>query len=300
MGWRRALCAGILTDMARTHHRRRELFPADRGLQARMLMAIVVTPTIAIGGTIFLLLTLNGWHWWLFVGLALLGLVVCVRDLVRSAKGEPLKPGEEPELWAIVDRLCVTADLPRPELVLEERAEPNSWVVDLPRRTPRLHVTRKLLTMLEPAELEAVIAHELAHLAHRDAVVMTVTGLPGDALFRVAGGNGGSWNPGGAVGIVAHAGSLALSRHRELTADRGAAMLTGKPSALASALLKMSGVLVPKDDLRTGWQSLNLLPSGEDSRWWFWRTHPTVEQRIAKLERMERRLAGARPGLPGD
>jgi heat shock protein HtpX len=284
--------------MARTHHRRRELFPPDRGLQARMVMAIVVTPTFAIGGTIFLLLKLDGWHWWLFVGLALLGLAVCVSDLVRSTRGEPLEPGTEPELVGIVDRLCVTADLPRPELVLEESAEPNSWVVDLPRRRPRLHVTRKLLDLLEPAELEAVIAHELAHLAHRDAAVMTVTGLPGDALYRVAGSSGGSWNPGGAVGIVARFGSLALSRHRELTADQGAALLTGRPSALASALLKISGVLVPQEDLRTGWQSLNLLPSGDESRWWFWRTHPPVEKRIAKLEKMEMRLAAARVRAP--
>jgi heat shock protein HtpX len=283
--------------MARTRQRRSELFPPDRGLQARMLMAIVLTPTFAIGGSVFLLLKLDGWHWWLFVGLASLGLVFCVTDLVRAARGEPLAPGAEPELWAIVDRLCVTADLPRPELVLEESGEPNSWVVDLPGRRPRLHVTRKLLDLLEPAELEAVIAHELAHIAHRDATVMTVTGLPGDALYRVAGGGGGSWNPGGAIGFLARFGSLALSRHRELAADRGAAMLTGRPSALASALLKMSGVLVPEGDLRgTGWQSLNLLPAREEDGWWSrpFHTHPRVEKRIAKLEKMEMRLAAAR------
>lgn len=261
-----------------------------------MLLAVVVTPLVAIGGTVVCLLKLDGWHWWLFVALASLGLVGCVSDLVRSAKGEPLAPDEEPELWAIVDRLCVTADLPRPELVVEESHVPNSWVVDLPGRTPRLHVTRKLLALLEPAELEAVIAHELAHLAHRDATVMTVTGLPGDALFRITGGAGGSWYPGAAVGMVARAGSMALSRHRELTADRGAAMLTGRPSALASALLKISGVLAPDEDLRVGWQSLNLLPADGDRSWWFWRTHPKVEKRVAALEKMERRLAAARPG----
>jgi heat shock protein HtpX len=265
-----------------------------------MLVAMIVTPAIALGGSVFLLFRLDGWHWWLFVGLALLGLLVCVGDMRDAAKGEPLAPGEEPELWAIVDRLCVTADLPRPEVVVDEAAEPNSWVVDLPGRRPRLHVTRRLLDILEPAELEAVIAHELAHLAHRDAVVMTVVGLPGDALYRVAGGGGGSWNPGGAVGWLAHFGSLALSRHRELTADRAAAMLTGRPSALASALLKISGVLAPKEDLRVGWQSLNLLPSGEQSRFWFWNTHPSVEKRIATLERMETRLAAARVRAPRD
>jgi heat shock protein HtpX len=286
----------MLTAMARTHHRRRELFPADRGLQARMLMAIVMTPTIAIGGSVVLLLALSGWHWWVFVGLAALGLAVCVADLVRAAKGEPLAPDAEPELWAIVDRLCVTADLPRPELVLEESAEPNSWVVDLPRRAPRLHVTRKLLDLLEPSELEAVIAHELAHIAHRDALVMTVTGLPGDALWKAGGGS--TFNPGGYVGFFARIGSLSLSRHRELAADRAAAVLTGRPSALASALLKMRGVLVPEDDLRAGWQSLNLLPLGEESRWRFWRTHPSVETRVAKLEKMEMRLGAARVRAP--
>jgi heat shock protein HtpX len=265
-----------------------------------MLMAIFVTPVVAIGGTVFFLLKLHGWHWWLFIGLGLLGLAVCVSDMARSMRGDPLPAGAEPELEGIVDRLCVASDLPRPQLVVEESLAPNSWVVDLPGRAPRLHVTRKLLNLLEPAELEAVIAHELAHLAHRDATVMTVTALPGDALFRATGGVGGSLYPGAFVGMVARVGSMALSRHRELTADRGAAMLTGRPSALASALLKMSGVLTPEDDLRTGWQSLNVLPSGEDKGWWFWRTHPSVEKRIAKLERMERRLATARAGAPRD
>jgi heat shock protein HtpX len=265
-----------------------------------MLMAIVVTPTFAIGGTILLLLRLRGWHWWLFVGLALLGLALCVSDMRRAVKGEPLAPGTEPELEGIVDRLCVTADLPRPELVLEESLEPNSWVVDLPGRPPRLHVTRRMLDVLEPPELEAVIAHELSHLAHRDAAVMTVTGLPGDAPYRSVGGVGGSLNPGGTIGLLARFGSLALSRHRELAADRSAAMLTGRPSALASALLKMSGVLVPESDLRTGWQSLNLLPEDEAGGRWSWllRTHPSVEKRIAKLEKMEMRLGAARVRAP--
>lgn len=295
--WCFALCAGTLTAMARSARRRRELFPPDRGLQARMLVAIVVTPLITIGGSVFLLLRLDGWHWWAFVGFGLLGLLVCIGELRDAGEGEPLAPGQEPELWAIVDRLCVTADLPRPVLVLDEGAEPNSWVVDLPGRPPRLHVTRKLMDLLEPAELEAVIAHELAHVAHRDATVMTVVGLPADALLKTGVGN---WNPGSYVGFVARIGSLTLSRHRELTADRGAAMLTGRPSALASALLKMSGVLGPDEDLRVGWQSLNLLPAGKESRWWFWRTHPSVETRVAKLEKMEMRLAAARVRAPRD
>lgn len=167
---------------------RPELFPADRGLIARMVAVSVLTPLSIVALLVLMLFPLHGKVWALGIVIAL-GIFKVVRDVRRRPDDRVLGEGEEPELAAIVDRLCVVADLPRPELVVHEDAEPNSWIVDPPRRVPRLHVTRGLLELLEPVELEAVVAHELAHVANRDATVMTVVALPVEALSR----GGESW-----------------------------------------------------------------------------------------------------------
>jgi heat shock protein HtpX len=115
-----------------------------------------------------------------------------------------------------------------------ERPEPNSCVVHLPRRKPRLCLTKALREQLTLQELEAVLGHELAHIANRDALVMSVVGMPGWIMLNVRGGG-----PDGllvaVIGLVSQASTLILSRYRELAADAGAANLTGRPSALASA-----------------------------------------------------------------
>ena len=160
----------------------------------------------------------------------------------------------------MVERLCVLADLPKPAIVLDRQLQPNSWIEGTKRGGFRLHLTQGLLELLEPRELEAVIAHELAHVANRDAAVMTVVGGPGEALLsggvRVA---GQGWWPlvvGGAaatlIGWVGTVGTRALSRYREFAADEGAVRLTGSPAALASALMKVTEGLgaIPRRDLR--------------------------------------------------
>jgi heat shock protein HtpX len=239
-----------------------------------------------------------------------IGLAGVVAERRRTSSARVLAADEEPELHAVVQRLCLVADLPRPEIALDDERQPNSWIVDPPGRAPRLHVTRGLLDLLAPAELEAVVAHELSHVAHRDATVMTVVGLPGAALRQGGGNELGWWGPlvagrvlGLVIGTLAGIGSNALSRYRELTADAGAAALTGRPSALASALMKVSGdlVRVPADDLRAvaGRDALHLLPVEDVTGWrrLLGATHPTVERRIAALQRLERELQHARPAL---
>lgn len=241
---------------------------------------------------------------------AVVGIAAAVVERRRAPTGRVLGPGEEPGLQGAVDHLCVMADLPRPDVVVEAERQPNSWVVDAPGRRPRLHVTRGLLDRLDRHELEAVIAHELSHVAHRDATVMTVVGLPG-AILADGGGTGGfCWGfwplqlgrlVALAIGRVAGLGTSTLSRHRELIADAGAARLTGRPSALASALMKVSGDLtrIPAADLRgvASRDAFHLLPTRGERGGLLGRmeaTHPTLEQRIAALERLERRLQGAR------
>jgi heat shock protein HtpX len=227
----------------------------------------------------------------------------------RAAAVE-LTPEAAPELHATLERLCVVADLPKPRLVLEPEAQPNSWVVSLGRSRSRLHLTQGLLDRLGPAELEGVIAHELAHVAQRDALVMTVVGGPGAALqsggSALARHAAGFWvlGLGGAaaylIGWLGTLGARILSRHRELAADAGAVALTGNPSALASALAKVSAslALIPAADLRVaaGRDAFHLLPVARAGRGLpLPATHPAVAARIARLERMEARLQAARP-----
>jgi heat shock protein HtpX len=291
--------------------RRRDLFPSDRRLQARMVLAAIGTPLFVIGALLAAVVLLP--HK-VLAGLALalvFGGVAVVREHRAAVEGKPLADGQEPELHAVVERLCLLADLPQPEIVLHRERQPNSWVFDLPRRAPRLHVTTGLLETLEPAELEAVIAHELSHVAHHDATVMTVVGLPGEMLGR---GTGRGWGFGflvfgqlvaAAVSFVASFGTRALSRHRELAADAGAARLTGHPAALASALRKVSGEIarVPKRDLRAvTLDAFGLLPTSRESATSpmdrLRATHPPLARRIAALERLERELHGARLAPP--
>ena len=249
------------------------------------------------------------------------GIVGAVKARRRVETARPLRPGEHPELHATVERLCVLADLPRAEIVVDDEKQPNSWIVDPPGRAPRLHLTKGLLEMLPPPELEAVVAHELAHVANRDATVMTVVGGPGAVLLeggRLVARHGGWWLMqmgalvAGIVGLLSQVGTNTLSRHRELAADAGAAALTGHPAALASALMRVSGALalVPAEDLRVaaGRDAFHLLPVGRsesDSAWGrlartragrrIGATHPSLERRLAELERLERRLHTARP-----
>ncbi|HEV7752635.1 MAG TPA: M48 family metalloprotease [Baekduia sp.] len=288
--------------------RRRDLFPADRGLQARMVLAAVLTPTVVLALLALCVMVLPAR---ILVGLGLatlLGVGAVVAERRRTDVAHLLAPGEEPGLRAIVTRLCVVADLPEPEIAVDEERQPNSWIVDAPGRAPRLHVTRGLLELLEPAELEAVVAHELSHVVNRDATVMTVVGLPGAVLLRGGGANVwfGLWLMAGrlvgtAIGTIAAIGSNTLSRYRELTADAGAVALTGRPSALASALMKVSGALVrvPGEDLRAvaARDALHLLPVETATGWRraLHATHPTVERRLAALARLEHELQHARP-----
>ncbi|MCW3005585.1 MAG: peptidase Ste24p [Solirubrobacterales bacterium] len=287
----------------------RDLFPADRGLQARMVVASVVTPLMVVVAVVavalFAPLRIE-----LFFTLAIvIGVWMSVQAYRDAAPGRQLAPADSPQLHALVERLCVAADLPKPVIVRNPEKQPNSWVVARPRRPAELHVTRGLLELLTPAELEAVIAHELAHLAHHDATVMTVVGGPGAVLLE-----GGSRMPGAwlalpamiialVIGAISRFGTNALSRYRELAADAGAAALTGHPAVLAQALRKVSGglELIPSSDLRevAGRDAFHLLAvSDESSGPWLRRagraTHPALALRIARLEAMEQRLHAAR------
>jgi heat shock protein HtpX len=285
------------------HARRRgELFPLDRGLVARMVAAAVVTPLVVVA-TLALLVIVAPWKMVLGVAIAsAIGIGVAVHERKNRPQPTELTADQAPELHAIVERLCVVADLPKPRVVLEHERQPNSWVVSLGRDRAQLHVTDGLLECLEPAELEAVIGHELAHVAHRDAAVMTVIGGPGSVLI-----SGGSkvvragFFPvqlGGVaamlIGWLGSVGTRILSRYREFAADAGAVALTGNPAALASALMKVSDglVAIPKNDLRaaSARDAFHLLPTGESEGPPLPASHPSLRARIERLNRLEARL----------
>src|SRR6478609_546825 len=216
-------------------HRRPDLFRPDRGLQARMVLAAVSTPLIVLACAAAIVaiapLKIVG----AFAVAAAIGIGGTISERRNRPPVRPVSPAQAPELHAIVDRLCVLADVPKPEIVIEPEAQPNSWLVGLSR--------------------------QLAHLVNRDAAVMTAVGGPGAVLL--AGGkrmlrSGGFWFVGlggvvaTGVGRVSLLGTQVLSRDRELAADAGSAALTGRPAALASALRRISGQLrlIPEEDLR--------------------------------------------------
>jgi heat shock protein HtpX len=272
-----------------------------------MLVASLLTPLIvaAVVAAVALLAPLKVALGVLIAGA--LGASFAVAAWRRDEPARSLSREETPELHAVVERLCLLADLPRPRLFLDAERQPNSWVVAPPRRPARLHVTQGLLDALTPDELDAVVAHELAHLANRDAVVMTAVGGPGAVLLDGGRSLINMWplQAGGALawltGAIASVGTNALSRYRELAADAGAAALTGRPAALASALTKVSGGLraIPQDDLRevTARDAFHLLPVDRPPRWLPRRlgaTHPPLERRLAALERLERELHAGR------
>jgi heat shock protein HtpX len=233
-----------------------------------------------------------------------------------SMHGRIVSPAEAPELHAVVDRLCALTDAPKPQVAIAEADMPNAFATG---RTPKravLCVTTGLLRRLEPEELEGVLSHELAHVAHRDVAVMTIASFLGVlagmitrmALYVRMGGRGRDNNAAVVVlGVVVASAIVyalsfllirALSRYRELAADHAGAIVTGRPSALASALVKVSGEMgrIPTRDLRQA-EAFNAfffvpaLARGFSLSSLF-ATHPPLERRLEQLGQLAAQLGG--------
>jgi heat shock protein HtpX len=284
---------------------RPQLFPRDTGLALRMVLAAVVTPLVVLAAlaaiVAFAPLRID-----VFVGIAaLVGIFMAANDRERTRAARAGTRPAPAELASTVERLCLASDLPRPEIVVNAERQPNSWVVWTGRGRYRLHVTEGLLALLSPAELEAVMAHELSHVAHHDAAVMTVVGGPGAVLLQGGSRIARGWPMaiGGlaamGVGWLGSVGSRILSRYREFAADAGAVALTGNPAGLAAALTKVSDglVAIPSRDLRAvaARDAFHLLPVGRRGKYKLPATHPPLRARIERLQRMEASLQSARP-----
>jgi heat shock protein HtpX len=220
---------------------------------------------------------------------------------------------EAPQLHGMITRLCAIADLPKPQVAIVRSGVPNAFATGRNQKNAVVAVTTGILDKLSPAELEAVLAHELSHVKNRDMAVMTIASFISTIAFYFiryglyfgnVGGDrrrdGGSlvlvWLVSIVVWIISFLLIRALSRYREYSADRGSAVITGQPSNLASALMKISGVMdrVPREDLRTveGMNAFFTVPALSGSSIMdLFSTHPSVEKRIAKLERMQQEMS---------
>ena len=233
-----------------------------------------------------------------------------------SMGAKEVTPEQAPELHGAVDRLCALADMPKPRVAIAETDVPNAFATGRNQKNSMVCATTGLMRRLEPDELEGVLSHELSHVAHRDVAVMTIASFLGVlagmmtrmALWTGIGRAGRSSNNNGAqllllliplisalVYVLSFLLTRLLSRYRELSADRAGALLTGKPSALSSALTKISGEMsrIPTRDLRQqeAFNAFYFVPafSGE-SLAALLSSHPPLEKRLDQLGRISAQL----------
>ena len=232
--------------------------------------------------------------------------------IALSAMGaKQVSPEEAPGLHAMIERLCIQADLPKPKIAVADTPMPNAFALGRSQKSATVCATTGIMRVLSPSELEGVMAHELSHVKHRDVLIMTIASFFASLAAIMLqfgfffGGGGDDDNPSilvvllvsFLVYILSFFLMMTLSRYREFAADRGAAIVTGKPSALASALVKISGAMqtVPTNDLREA-ERLNaffIVPASvKGSLQNLFSTHPPMEKRIERLQQLERQLQG--------
>jgi heat shock protein HtpX len=291
-------------------------FGKDTGLQVRMtftlfllgvLYVILVVALIAVGVNGIGVAVIAG-------GLALLNLFASDKLALAAMGARQVSPAEAPQLHAMIDRLCVQADLPKPKVAVANTRMPNAFALGRSPKSATVCATTGIMDLLSPAELEGVLAHELTHVANRDVLVMTLASFFATIAAYIVqfgfffGGGGASDDDDNPSFLVLFLVSLgvyvvsfflmqALSRYREFAADRGSAIITGRPSALASALVKISGGMerIPERDLRASSElsAFYIFPpkTGKALAGLF-STHPPLEKRIAALQRLEAQLQG--------
>jgi heat shock protein HtpX len=295
--------------------KRGEKFGRDTGLQARMVLTMFLLGLVyaVFIGVLFAAGAGAGVIVVVAVVLLLVQFFASDKIALATMGVKEVTPAQEPELHGIVERLCVQANLPKPRIGVIETSMPNACAMGRSRKATTVCATRGILELLEPAELEGVMAHELTHVINRDVMVMTLAGFFATLASTIAqfalffGGGYGDGEEENDIMIVVLVSVLvyaisflllrALSRYREFAADRGSAVLTGRPSALASALLKISGTMerIPSQDMRTaeGMSAFFIIPArAKKSLMNIFADHPPLEQRLAALERLESQLQG--------
>ncbi|MHB8329651.1 MAG: zinc metalloprotease HtpX [Acidimicrobiales bacterium] len=274
------------------------LYAALVGLLFALNISVVLIVIIA-GGLLFA-------QYWFSDKIALFGM-----------GGRIVTPEEEPELHGIVDRLCALADMKKPRVAVADVDMPNAFATGRNPNNAVVCATRGIMRRLEEPELEAVLAHELSHVAHRDVAIMTIASFLGMVAGMITrftiyagmfGGFGGGDERSGENAAVVELGvivvsaivyavsfllTMALSRYRELAADRAGAILIGRPSLLASALVKVTGEMsrIPTRDLRAAehFNAFYFTPalSNGSSLSSLFSTHPPLQKRLDQLAKLE-------------
>ena len=299
--------------------RNRSSFGRDTGLEARMLLtlfllglvyAVLIGALVAAGTGAVTIAVIAGL-------LFIFQLFTSDKIALFSMGAKEVTPAEAPRLHSIIDRLCVQANLPKPRVAVAQTPMPNAFAVGRSPKSATVCATTGILDLLNDAELEGVLGHELSHVRNRDVMVMTIASFFASiAAFITQMGFffGGAFdsrdnqNSGiafifvilisAAVYVISWLLLQALSRYREFAADRGSAVLTGRPSALISALMKISGQMgrIPQQDLRAASGELAAFyivpPRAKQSVANLFSTHPPLEARIAALQRLEAQLQG--------
>ena len=297
---------------------KRKAYGRDAGLTLRMLLsggllgllyvvfAVILFQVLSVGLVPMLVI---------IVGLAFFQYFTSDKLALAASGAKVVSREEAPELHDMVERLCAMADLPKPRVAIIPTDVPNAFATGRSPKHAAVAVTEGLWRRLEPREVEGVLAHELSHIANRDVLVMTVASffamlaafLTRIGLYGGMFGGGGRDRDGGApawliifvVSILTYVLSYVLiqliSRYREFAADRGAALITGRPSALSSALQKIASDItrIPQRDLRQveGMNAFFIIPTSVKSKAGeLFASHPPLEKRLAALAEIAREM----------
>jgi heat shock protein HtpX len=292
------------------------VFPRDTGLQARILLTLFLLGVLYV---VFIAVLLSAGAGLVTVvvvmgGLSLAQLLFSDKLALSAMGAKVVTPQEAPGLHAMIEKLCIQADLPKPRIAVADTNLPNAFACGRSQKSATVCATTGIMRTLSPSELEGVMAHELAHVKHRDVLIMTIASFFASLAAIILqfgfffGGGGDDDNPSFivvllvsfAVYVISFFLMMALSRYREFAADRGAAIVTGRPSALSSALVKISNSVqqLPQRDLREAerlerMNAFFIVPVRVKSVLQsLFSTHPPMEKRIARLQELERSLQG--------
>ncbi|HEV7771994.1 MAG TPA: zinc metalloprotease HtpX [Conexibacter sp.] len=291
-------------------------FGRDTGLQLRMTLTLFLLGLVyaVLVGVVFA----SGYSWLVFIvgGMFLIQIFASDKLALHAMGAREVTPQEAPQLHAMIERLCVQANLPKPRVAVANTPMPNAFAIGRSPKKATVCATTGIMELLSPSELEGVMAHELTHVQNRDVMVMTIASFFATiaayivqfGFFFGGGGMGSSDDDSPSMAVVILVSVVvyvisfmllqALSRYREFAADRGAAVITGRPSALSAALMKISGSMerIPQRDLRASEELAAFYifpPHAKQSLMNLFSTHPPLEKRIAALSRLESQLQGA-------
>ena len=290
----------------------------DAGLSFRMFLTMFLLGALYVGFFVALVAFTNVGIWFLVVimgGLAFLQYYTSDKIALAASRAKVVERDEAPELHDMVERLCAMADLPKPRIAVVPTDVPNAFATGRNPKNSVVAVTEGLWYRLSKPEVEGVLAHELSHIGNRDVAIMTVSSffamvaalLMRIGLFGGMFGGGGRDRGGGTpvwlimflvamlTYVLSYVLILMISRYREYAADRGAALITGAPENLMSALQRIAGQIqqIPQKDLREvqGLNAFFIVPTNLKSSFAeLFMTHPPLEKRLARLAEISREM----------